>query len=86
MDPYITFNGKEYKIHLQITAYGDVTTQATDWVGLLTTKHSPGPAIDHYRKIVARSPDLDHHSMQLRDHIQARLCISEPCYLLIRLT
>ena len=78
MTPTISFNGKEYKIHLQITAYGDITTQATDWVCLLTSKNAPGPAIDHYRKIVARSSDLEHHSMQLRDHIQVFQCILNP--------
>lgn len=70
--PIVSFNGKEYTMRLQITAFGDVTTQATDFVSLLTAHATSTAAVDHYRKIVTQYPALHHCDKQLRDNIQVR--------------
>ena len=66
----VVFNGKEYTLRLQLTAFGDITSQATDFVSLLTGHATPTASADHYRKIVAQCPELQHFNKQLRDHIQ----------------
>ena len=67
----VPFNGNDYIIHLQITAFGEVVSQATDFVSLLT-KHPSIPAGEHFRKLVARCPDLDHKNQKLRDYVQVQ--------------
>ena len=72
----VVFNGNEYQMQMQITAYGDFTVQATNWTGLLISKKARKPAIDHYGGIVGKHPELEHQNMQLRDHIQVKQCFS----------
>ena len=79
LTPTVSFNGKKYKMNIQITAFGSFANQMTDYVSFLTgntTSTSTSlattgqAATDHFRKLVARSPDLHHGKRQLRDHIQ----------------
>jgi hypothetical protein len=72
----VPFNGTSYKMRVQLTAFGGITNQATDFVALLTTHELPAACADHYRKIVARCSDLKHCNKQLRDHIQVCLYIA----------
>ncbi len=72
MECIVPFNDNDYKIHLQITAFGELTSQATDFVSLLTG-HSPIPAGEHFRKLVARCQELNHNNQQLRDCFQVYL-------------
>lgn len=68
----VLFEGKEHMLRIQITAFGDVTSQMTDYVSLLTGHDTPSAASDHYRKILAQCPILQHCNLQLRDHIQVK--------------
>ncbi len=81
LTPTVSLNGKKYKMHIQITAFGGFANQMTDYVSFLTgntttTSTSTSQAVmcqaatDHFRKLVARCPALNHNKRQLRDHIQ----------------
>ena len=65
----ISFNGKDHMTHLQITGYGDPLVKAMDCVSMIT-KHKPGPAGDHFRKLVKRNKILEHNDRQLQDNIK----------------
>jgi hypothetical protein len=69
MECKIHFKNKEHVIHLQITAFGEVASQATEFVSLLT-EHPIPPAGDHYKKLVGRCKELEHKNKFLRDNIE----------------
>ncbi len=88
----VSFNGKKYKMHIQITAFGSFTNQMTDYVSFLTgytTSTSSAimgqAATDHFRKIVSRCPDLQHGSRQLRDYFQVCLATCHNTILITQL-
>ena len=66
----LAFNGKDYVMRFQITAFGDVATQTTDFVCLLTGHDTSDAASDHYRKLMAQCPALHHNNKLLKNHIQ----------------
>jgi hypothetical protein len=65
----VTFNGNEYSMHLHITAFGEGTVQAIDWIALLT-ENTVSKKSDHFRKLVDKCDELYHGNKKLRDHIQ----------------
>ena len=68
----IALNGKENTIRAQITAFGDLTSQGTDYVAAITGNTSSTACADHIRNIAKNYPELHHGNKQLRDHIQVR--------------
>ena len=66
----IALNGKEHDIRVQITAFGDLTSQGTDYVAAITGNTAPKACADAIRRIADIYPDLHHGNKQLRDHIQ----------------
>ena len=75
----IPFNGRTYEMNIQLTAFGGFADKMIDFVSILTgttTAAKPtalaqsASSYDHFRKLVARCPDLKHKNEQLRDHIQ----------------
>ncbi len=69
MECKIPFKSKEHTIHIQITAFGEVASQAIEFVSLLTEHHTT-PAGDHFKKLVGRCEELEHKNRVLRDNIQ----------------
>ena len=69
VDQKITFNGNDYNLHMQVTAFGDTPIQATNFLSLLT-ENSITRKIEHLNKIVDRCPELYHGHKPLRDNIQ----------------
>jgi hypothetical protein len=68
----IALSGKQHELRVQITAFGDLTSQATDYVATITGNTSTTSCAEHFRRIAALYPDLQHGHKQLRDHIQVR--------------
>ena len=66
------FNGNDYNMHIQITAFGGDAVKAEDMMTLIT-ENSISKKMDHFSKIARRCEKLQHGDKQLRDHIQVSI-------------
>jgi hypothetical protein len=65
----VSFNGNYYNMHVQVTAFGGMPVQATDFLSLLT-ENTISRKLEHLYKLVDRCPELYHGHKPLRENIQ----------------